>query len=422
MSIPVSFNAKFKTWPYFYVRVFLDSIVEVARKTLPAIDWQSRFTHEAVDYPSEGMVACVPWFSTQAEWDAIIAGPGQMRVAGRQAVGIEFPTELNWTPLATPLEIARNKSDVKHQTLLCDKLPEVKQSLIALALSECPTTFVTTFQSLPVADQTMSRLMSDLRARYYAMPPDQVVLMQARMNEPWIATQDPREFTSHLKSFRDAMPPVYQAVHGDVVLVQILIDALRNHPTLQAHIREELHRTRPIDFELFPYDDAAEIWCRFVLMDNNSGVYTTTHAAVVQPPVQGPAQDPAVHSTFSELAAAVHSLQATVHAMNTTAQFQGRGGRGGYQGRGQVQGRGQGRQGRGVQGRIQGRGRGGRGNPTRMFCFWHHFDYPHTTDMCNYCTMYYPIAQFPSVYTLTRPGMVNAPGGVQLISGGGSSN
>jgi hypothetical protein len=42
--------------------------------------------------------------------------------------------------------------------------------------------------------------------------------------------------------------------------------------------------------------------------------------------------------------------------------------------------------------------------------------------MCNYCTMYYPIAQFPSVYTLTRPGMVNAPGGVQLISGGGSSN
>jgi len=54
-------------------------------------------------------------------------------------------------------------------------------------------------------------------------------------------------------------------------------------------------------------------------MDNNSGVYTTTHAAVVQLPVQGPAQDPAVHSTFSELAAAVHSLQATVHAMNTTA-------------------------------------------------------------------------------------------------------
>jgi hypothetical protein len=368
------------------------------------------------------MVACVPWFSSQAEWDAIIAGPGQMRVAGRQAVGIEFPTELNWTPLATPLEIARNKSDVKHQTLLCDKLPEVKQALIALALSECPTSFVTTFQGLPVADQTMYRLMLDLRARYYSMPPDQVVAMQARMNEPWIATQDPREFTLHLKSFRDAMPPVYQAVHGDVVLVQILIDALRNHPTLQAHIREELHRTRPIDFELFPYDDAAEIWCRFVLMDNNSGVYTTTHAAVVQPPVQGPAQDPAVHSTFSELAAAVHSLQATVHAMNTTAQFQGRGGRGGYQGRGQVQGRGQGRQGRGVQGRIQGRGRGGRGNPTRMFCFWHHFDYPHTTDMCNYCTMYYPIAQFPNVYTLTRPGMVNAPGGVQLISGGGSSN
>ena len=129
MSIPVSFNAKFKTWPYFYVRVFMASIVEVARKTLPAIDWQSRFTHEAVDYPSEGMVACVPWFSSQAEWDAIIAGPGQMRVAGRQAVGIEFPTELNWTPLATPLEIARNKSDVKHQTLLCDKLPRQWSSM-----------------------------------------------------------------------------------------------------------------------------------------------------------------------------------------------------------------------------------------------------------------------------------------------------
>ena len=101
--------------------------------------------------------------------------------------------------------------------------------------------------------------MADIKARYYSMPPDQVVLMQARMHEPWIATQDPREFTLRLKSFRDAMPPVYQVAHGDVVLVQILIDALRNHPTLQTHVREELHRTRPVDFESFPYDAAAEI-------------------------------------------------------------------------------------------------------------------------------------------------------------------
>ena len=185
MSIPTSFNAEFKSWPYFYARVFITSIFETARKTLPAIDWQSRFTHQAVDYPSMGMVACVPWFSTPAEWAAIIgAAPGQNRVATRQAPGIEFSTELSWTLAATALEIAVNKSDVKHQTALCDKLPEVKQGLLALALSECPSTFVTTFQNLPVAEQTMSRLMADIRARYYSMPPDQVVLMQARMHEP----------------------------------------------------------------------------------------------------------------------------------------------------------------------------------------------------------------------------------------------
>ena len=428
MSVPTSINADFKASPYFYARLFVASLIQVLKTTMPAVDWQSRYTHQANDYESQGLLSLL-WSRTQVEWDAIVTGPGQNRPLPRRAHGIENPIELGWAVGATDLEIAINKADVKHQTAICDKLPEVKKELLALALSQCPSTFVTTYQNLPLAQQTMSRLIDDIIARYYSVPPDQIVLMQARMHEPWIATQDPREFALRLKSFRDAMSPIYQAAHGDVVLIQILIDALRNHPSLQQHIREELHRTRPHDFESFLYDDASDIWVRFILMDRDNGTYTTIHAAVEQAPVQGPVQDSSVNSTIGELTAAVHSLQATVHAMNTTSQFQGRGGRGmqgrnyqapqgrGNQGRAQ-QGR-AGTQGRG-QGRAQGRGRGG--NAGGLFCFWHHYNSTHATVDCYYCNMYYPPVSFPNVYTITRPGQINAPGGVILVSGGGSNN
>ena len=86
---------------------------------------------------------------------------------------------------------------------------------------------------------------------------------------------------------------------------------------------------------------------------------------------------------------------------------------------GRAQQRGAGNQGRG-QGRVQGRGRGG--NSSGVFCFWHHYNSTHATVDCYYCNQYYPPASFPNVYTITRPGQVNPPGGVTLVSGGGSNN
>ena len=132
--------------------------------------------------------------------NAIVTGPGQNRPFLRRDRGIENPMELGQANGATDLEIAINKADVKHQTALCDKLPEVKTSLMALALSQCPTTFVTSFKYLPLVQQTMSRLIDDIVARYYQVPPDQILLMQARMHDPWIATDDPREFALCLNS------------------------------------------------------------------------------------------------------------------------------------------------------------------------------------------------------------------------------
>jgi hypothetical protein len=418
-----SINADFKLSPFFYARVFIASLIEILRTTMPSIDWQANRTHHAVDFVPQGLLS-LPWATTDAQWLVIMLA--QARPVPRRLRGIEFPAELGWGIAATDLEKSRNKADVKHQTTLTDRLPEVKKQILDLALLESPPDFVSVFRQLPIADQTILRLMTDIETQYYEVPHDQILIMQEQMNEAWVATMDPRVFTHRLLSLRNAMSPTYQAVYGPVVLNQLLIDALRHHPTLQQHVLEEFHRSRPNDYENFPYEDAAKIWVRFILMDKNN---STAHAAVAQAPVQGPVQDPSVNSTIGELTAAVHSLQATVHAMNTTSQFQGRGGRGmqgrnyqapqgrGNQGRAQ-QGR-AGTQGRG-QGRAQGRGRGG--NAGGLFCFWHHYNSTHSTVDCYYCNMYYPPVSFPNVYTITRPGQVNAPGGVILVSGGGSNN
>jgi hypothetical protein len=57
-----------------------------------------------------------------------------------------------------------------------------------------------------------------------------------------------------------------------------------------------------------------------------------------------------------------------------------------------------------------------------MFCFYHHYDFPHVTSDCYFCLENYPQAEYPAVYNLRAPGSIMAPGAVQIHSGAGSSN
>ena len=422
MSLPTSIYPEFKASPFFFGRVFVIAVLEVLKNVLPDIDWNARKTYLAPFEPL-GLLS-LEWARSNVQWTALMVAQG--RPVARRGQGLQTATPLDWPNNATEVQIARAKGDHKHQCVLTDQLSAAKQSLMTLVLSESPDEFASAFRKLPVVQQTMFTFLTMVEAQYYEVPPDQIAMQLSQMHEPWVATDPPRVFTQRLLACKSAMSITYQASFGDVVLIQILVDALRHHPTLQQHVLEEFHRARPHDFENWTFAEAAVVWAKFVLLDKGvSNVY----AATTQAPVQGPEIEPAVTATIGELTAAVHSLQATVHAMNTTAQGRG-GGRGmqgrnyqapqgrGNQGRAQQRG-GAGNQGRG-QGRVQGRGRGG--NSDRLFCFWHHYNTTHATADCYYCNQYYPPASFPNVYTITRPGQVNAPGGVILVSGGGSNN
>ena len=150
---------------------------------------------------------------------------------------------LDWPNNATDVQIARAKADHKHQCILTDQLSAAKQSLMTLVLSESPDEFASSFRKLPVVEQTMFTFITMIEAQCYEVPPDQIAMQLAQMHEPWVATDPPRVFTQRLLACRNAMSITYQAAFGDVVLIQILVDALRHHPTLQQHVLEESSST-----------------------------------------------------------------------------------------------------------------------------------------------------------------------------------
>ena len=76
------------------------------------------------------------------------------------------------------------KADHKHQTILTDKLPDAKKAIMDLALSECPDPFVTAFRQLPIVDQTIFRLISEITRQFLDFPPDQKDMILAELKEP----------------------------------------------------------------------------------------------------------------------------------------------------------------------------------------------------------------------------------------------
>ena len=207
MSAVSSINPDFKLNPYLHGRVYHANLTERLKLTCPDIDWQARKVRAAVDYLPQGLLS-LPWCTTPAQWADICNGQGRAP-AGRRVRGLEQANDLNWPAAATELQIAVAKSDFKQQTTLVEQVPKAKLDIMDLALSECPEEFASSFRKLPILDQTMLRLLTDIRAQYFELPQDQVIIMHEQMHEPWNASIYARVFTQRLSSLKNSMDPVY---------------------------------------------------------------------------------------------------------------------------------------------------------------------------------------------------------------------
>ena len=204
ISLSTALNADFKESPYFYCRPFVLALMERLRTTLPDIDWQARKTHEIVDYEPLGLLS-LPWARSFPQWLALMVE--QNRLAARRARGLETAMELvDLWPIGGDARVeAVAKADHKHQTIMTDALPLAKKTIMDLALSECPDPFVTSFRQLPIADQTMLRLITEIELQFFDVPPDQKDIILAQMHEPWSSNTPPRVFVQRLLSMRDAL-------------------------------------------------------------------------------------------------------------------------------------------------------------------------------------------------------------------------